>query len=73
MKGSEQAPQQNVIVNTSISNTEALFKLSVTDLLLDLKVLMKEYYCGTFTEDEKGLKLQFLNGQRFIMSLREIL
>ena len=41
-------------------------------LLLDLKVLIKEYYTATFTADEKGLVIGFNNGQKFKISVEEI-
>lgn len=47
--------------------SEKVFRISEKDLLLDMKVLIKEYYCGMFTEDEQSLKLQFTNGQTFII------
>ena len=51
---------------------ERNYKVSVEDMLLDLKVLLKEYYCGTFTEDGKALKLAFNNGQKFILKLETV-
>ncbi|MCI8820320.1 MAG: hypothetical protein HFK02_02840 [Clostridia bacterium] len=48
------------------------FKTNSLDLLLDLKVLMKEYYMATFEQDGKYLKLSFQNGQRFRVSVEEI-
>lgn len=41
-------------------------------LLLDLKVLIKEYYAVTFTESEDGLDLTFGNGQKFRISIKEL-
>ena len=41
-------------------------------LLLDLKVLIKEYYAVTFSENEDGLQLAFGNGQKFSISIKEI-
>ena len=69
MKQEAQVLQQPSI---DVLDTDLIFKLTEKDLLLDLKVLIKEYYCGTFTEDESGLKLSFTNGQNFFVSLKEI-
>ena len=46
------------------------YKVEIEDLFLDLKVLLKEYYMGTFTNDGKGLMLNFTNGQKFLLSLK---
>lgn len=48
------------------------FRTDSLDLLLDLKVLMKEYYAATFEQDGKFLKLCFKNGQKFRVSVEEI-
>lgn len=40
------------------------------DLLLDLKVLMKEYYIGSFEGDGSVLKIALSNGQRFELICR---
>ena len=72
MNQSEQTAEQPITYNIDIGETDLIFALSETDLLLDMKVLMKEYYCGTFTESGKGLNLQFTNGQTFILSIKEI-
>ena len=72
MNQSEQEAEQLIPREIDIGETELIFTLSETDLLFDVKALMKEYYCGTFTESGKGLKLQFTNGQKFILSIKEI-
>lgn len=48
------------------------FKIEAGDLLFDLKVLLKEYYIATFTDDGKSLLINFNNGQKFKLSLEEI-
>lgn len=48
------------------------FKIGVHDLLIDLKVLMKEYYIATFTENENVLKISFTNGQAFKIIIEQI-
>ena len=46
--------------------------IDANDLLLDLKVLMKEYYAGTFNAEGTALKVNFKNGQKFLISVIEI-
>lgn len=58
------------IFNTQLSDLQ--YRVEVEDLFLDLKVLLKEYYMGTFTSDGKELLLSFTNGQKFKLSLTEI-
>ena len=48
------------------------FEVSIDDMLLDLKVLLKEYYCGTFTHDGKALKITLNNGQKFLLNMTAI-
>ena len=56
-----------------IFNTEFVdklnYKIGIDDMLLDLKVLLKEYYCGTFTDDGKSLKISLNNGQNFLLNI----
>ena len=40
-------------------------------MLLDLKVLLKDYYLATFTSDERGLEIKFDNGQIFTITVKE--
>lgn len=47
-------------------------KIDKQDLLIDLKVLMKDFYCGTFTNDGQSLVLEFFNGQKFALKIEEI-
>ena len=42
------------------------YKVEAEEILLDLKVLLRDYCAATFTKDENALKLQFSNGQTFI-------
>ena len=53
-------------------SSEMQYKVEIEDLFLDLKVLLKEYYMGTFTNDSKGLTLNFTNGQKFLLSLKAV-
>ncbi|MCX4362901.1 MAG: hypothetical protein OSJ74_05930 [Clostridia bacterium] len=58
------------IFSTQLSDLQ--YRVDVEDLFLDLKVLLKEYYMGTFTHDGKALMLNFSNGQKFKLSLCEV-
>lgn len=49
------------------------YKVDAESILFDLKVLMREYYDATFTFEENALKLQFTNGQTFVLCVKEIL
>lgn len=42
------------------------------DILLDIKFFMRKYYNGFFNEDGESLNLKFNNGQRFIVSVKEL-
>ena len=48
------------------------YKVEAEEILLDLKVLLRDYYAATFTKDENALKLQFNNGQTFMLSAKEV-
>lgn len=48
------------------------FEIDASDLLLDIKVLLKEYYVATFTGDGSALVIKFNNGQKFKLNLEEI-
>lgn len=56
---------------TEIADAEFQCKVTTNDLLLDLKVLMKEYYIATFSEDNGSLKIALNNGQKFRLILLE--
>ncbi|MDE5654138.1 MAG: hypothetical protein K2I46_00840 [Clostridia bacterium] len=56
--------------NAELDNLD--FNISIEDMLLDLKVLIKEYYCATFTSDGKSLKITLNNGQKFLLSLTAV-
>lgn len=47
------------------------FKVDVLGLLLDFKVLIKEYYAATFNEDGSALQIAFTNGQKFTLTITE--
>lgn len=48
------------------------FTVDEKSLLLDLKVLIKEYYAATFSENGNSLLLKFTNGQTFLLSVNEV-
>ena len=72
MKQNGQTTAHTMITEMEISDADFVFKVNTEDILLDLKFLIKEYYCGTFTNDRKSLIMQFNNGQKFILDLKEI-
>lgn len=51
--------------------SESNWFITSKDLLMDLKLLIKEYYAARFTEEDNFLKLSFVNGQTFLISLQE--
>ena len=59
------------VPDTEIADAEFQCKVTANDLLLDLKVLMKEYYIATFSEDNDSLKIALNNGQKFRLILLE--
>lgn len=59
------------VSDTEIADAEFQCKVTANDLLLDLKVLMKEYYVATFSEDSGSLKIALNNGQKFHLILLE--
>lgn len=61
--------QHNFLPATENSDSELQCKITARDLLLDLKVLMKEYYVATFVDDTNSLKITFNNGQNFRLVL----
>lgn len=48
------------------------YRVNASDLLLDLKVLLKEYYIATFTSDGNALLINFNNGQKFKLNVEEL-
>ena len=58
------------IFNAQLNDLQ--YQVEIEDLFLDLKVLLKEYYMVTFTNDGQGLTLNFTNGQKFILSLKAV-
>lgn len=59
------------ITELEAENTDLTYKIAELDLLLDIKVLIKEYYSATLTESGNELTLKFNNGQIFKLTLTE--
>ena len=65
--------QSHVFVTETESAQEAFnYKVTPYELLLDLKVLMSEYYVATFDVNSEKLLLNFNNGQRFVIEIEEM-
>ena len=56
----------------SAEQAEFDYEVEAESILLDLKVLLRDYYAATFTAEGNSLKLQFNNGQTFILSVKEV-
>lgn len=63
----------HVFATGTDSAKEFNYKVDAESILFDLKVLLREYYATTFTVEEDALKLQFTNGQKFILKAEEII
>lgn len=62
----------NHIFITDLENENNLnYVIDINSLLTDIKVLLKEYYVATFSEDGNNLVLKFNNGQKFKLTLFE--
>ena len=55
-----------------VASNDIKTKIDKQDLLIDLKVLMKEFYLGTFANDGQSLVLEFFNGQKFALKIEEL-
>lgn len=66
-------PQNNerriFLSETKDQNTELQYKVTVSDLLFELKVLLKEYYVADFSDNTDSLKMTLNNGQKFRLIL----
>lgn len=47
-------------------------KFGAQDLTGELLPLIESYFIGSFARDGKEIRLNFLNGQRFLLSIREV-
>ena len=68
----EQRYHELVTETESAQETGLAYKVDAESILLDLKVLLRDYYAATFTKDENALKLQFNNGQIFVLKAKEV-
>lgn len=57
---------------SKIETEELNYQVGLDDMLLDLKALLKEYYCGTFTDEGTSLKISLNNGQKFLLNLKAV-
>lgn len=46
--------------------------ISSNDILIDLKIILKNYYVATFNEEGNALKITFYNGQSFIINVTQV-
>lgn len=46
--------------------------ISSNDILIDLKIILKNYYVATFNEEGNALKITFNNGQSFIINVTQV-
>lgn len=65
-------PSEHVFLKELESLNGFDYKIDVKSFLLDVKVLLREYYAGTFTEQADALTVRFNNGQSFILSAKEV-
>lgn len=72
VSANEQVHHECVTEYESAKELEFNYEVDSKSLLLDIKALMREYYAVTFTETEDTLQLQFNNGQKFILSAKEV-
>ena len=68
----EQEYHEFVIDKEAAEEVGLDYEVDAESLLFDLKVLLREYYAATFTVEEDALKLRFNNGQKFILSIKEV-
>lgn len=47
-------------------------KISVKDLTEEITLLVREEIVATYTEEENGLQIHFINGQNFRLSVEEM-
>lgn len=64
--------ESNFNLRHSDANEEIPTVIEASDLVCELKILMKDFYEGTITDDGKALKLRFANGQKFKITVTEI-
>ena len=50
---------------------ETEYTLATSELLSEIKLLLKDNYVATFEDGETELTMRFLNGQKFKLKLQE--
>lgn len=50
---------------------ESEYALAASELLAEIKLLLKDNYVATFEDGETELTMRFLNGQKFKLTLQE--
>ena len=66
----EKIDKQTFVNDFEINTTT--WVCDANDLLWDIKVLMREYYVGTFNKKGNYLVVKFNNGQKFRIAVAEI-
>ncbi len=51
--------------------TEAFLLIDAKELSEELKLILKDYFLGTVSENEKPLQIKFLNGQKFNITIEQ--
>ena len=46
-------------------------KIKKNELTADLKTMLKDEFVAEITENDSALKLRFLNGQKFVLTITE--
>lgn len=60
------------LTKTELANDKFFnYEIDAQKILLDLKVLLRDYYVATFTGEENVLKVTFNNGQTFLLRAEE--
>ncbi len=54
------------------SSNGIMSTIDKTDLLLDIKYLINEFYFATFSDADDALNMTFNNGQKFRLTINEI-
>lgn len=67
----EQASEHTFV--TELDCSEGLkWAVEADELLCDIKALLSEYYPATFTADCNALNVSFNNGQKFVLTVKEL-
>ena len=49
------------------------FCTTETDLAIELKVVLEDFYSAKITRDENSVLIRFFNGQKFKIEIKELL